>query len=187
MHFKPCMYSVHVWCCHLAYHNNKSFYMLYIRCFCPLVNIDATLPSTVINLLCHARCQHRTARGTLQTSIEVVQCGCDEVVACARWSPCGTVRPVSIVTHQQIFHRTTHRRPRSIAQLLKRPRLILLAVYNHTSTPPLSFYRAMLCIRGTSHEPVSVCVSVRPSQVGVLRKRLNVGLHKQNHTIAQGL
>ena len=46
---------------------------------------------------------------------------------------------------------------------------------NHASIPPLSFYRAMLCIRGTSHEPVSVCVSVRPSQVGVLRKRLNVG------------
>ena len=25
------------------------------------------------------------------------------------------------------------------------------------------FYRAMLCIRGTSHGPVSVCLSVRPS------------------------
>ena len=35
-------------------------------------------------------------------------------------------------------------------------------------------YRAMLCIRGTSHGPVSVC----PSQVGVLLKRLNVGSHK---------
>ena len=46
-----------------------------------------------------------------------------------------------------------------------------------------SFYRAMLCIRGTSHGPVSV----RPSQVGVLLKRLNVGSHKQHHTIAQGL
>jgi len=45
------------------------------------------------------------------------------------------------------------------------------------------FYRAMLCIRGTSHGPVSV----RPSQVGVLLKRLNVGSHKQHHTIAQGL
>ena len=31
------------------------------------------------------------------------------------------------------------------------------------------FYRAMLSIRGTSHGPVSVC----PSQVGVLSKRLN--------------
>jgi len=54
-----------------------------------------------------------------------------------------------------------------------------------------SFYRAMLCIRGTSHGPVSVhpsvCLSVRPSQVGVLLKRLNVGSHKQHHTIAQGL
>jgi len=52
-----------------------------------------------------------------------------------------------------------------------------------------SFYRAMLCIRGTSHGPVSLSVrpSVRPSQVGVLLKRLNIGSHKQHHTIAQGL
>jgi len=53
-----------------------------------------------------------------------------------------------------------------------------------------NFYRAMLCIRDTSHGPVSVCLSVRPSvrlsQVGVLLKRLNVGSHKQHHTIAQG-
>ena len=53
------------------------------------------------------------------------------------------------------------------------------------------FYRAMLCIRGTSHGPVSVCpsvsLSVRPTQVGVLLKRLNIGSHKQHHTIAQGL
>ena len=39
------------------------------------------------------------------------------------------------------------------------------------------FYRAMLCIRGTSHGPVSV--SVRLSQAGVLLKRQNVGSHKQ--------
>ena len=36
-----------------------------------------------------------------------------------------------------------------------------------------------------------VCLSVRPSvcpyQVGVLLKRLNVGSHKQHHTIVQGL
>ena len=49
------------------------------------------------------------------------------------------------------------------------------------------FNRAMLCIRGTSHGPVSVCLSVRPSQVGVLLKRLNVGSGKQQHTIVQGL
>ena len=49
--------------------------------------------------------------------------------------------------------------------------------------PRLFFYRAMLCIRGTSHGPVSVrlsvCLSVRPSQAGVLLKRQNVGSHKQ--------
>jgi len=57
------------------------------------------------------------------------------------------------------------------------------------------FYRMMLCIRGTCHGPVSVCLSVRPSvrlsvlpsQVGVLLKRLNIGSHKQHHTIALGL
>ena len=51
----------------------------------------------------------------------------------------------------------------------------------------LRFYRAMLCIRGTSHGPVTVRPSVRPSQVGVLLKRLKAGSHKQHHTIAQGL
>jgi len=50
-----------------------------------------------------------------------------------------------------------------------------------------SFYRAMLCISGTNHGPVSVCPSVRPSQVGVLLKWLNVKSHKQHHTIVQGL
>ena len=49
------------------------------------------------------------------------------------------------------------------------------------------FYRAMLRIRGTSHGFVSVSVSVCLSQVGVLRKRLNIGSHKQHYTIAQGL
>jgi len=71
-----------------------------------------------------------------------------------------------------------------------------MAVHNethrhNTDDDGADFYRAMLCIRGTSHGPVSVrlpvCLSVRPSQVGVLLKRLNVELHKQHHTIAQGL
>ena len=43
------------------------------------------------------------------------------------------------------------------------------------------YYRAMLCIRGTSHGPVSVSVCL--SQVGVLLKRLNGGSHKQHSTI----
>jgi len=47
----------------------------------------------------------------------------------------------------------------------------------------IGFYRAMLCIRSTSHGPVSVCLS----QVGVLLKWLNVGSHKQHHTIVQVL
>ena len=34
---------------------------------------------------------------------------------------------------------------------------------------------------------MALCPSVSPSQVGVLLKRLNVGSHKQHHTIAHGL
>ena len=48
----------------------------------------------------------------------------------------------------------------------------------HIQSSPV-FYCVMLCIRSTSHGPVSL----RPSQVGVLLKRLNVGSHKQHHTI----
>ena len=63
--------------------------------------------------------------------------------------------------------------------------------YDHSSTDTICqyarFYRAMLCIRGTSRGPVSVCPSVCLSRVGVLLKRLSVGSHKQHRTIAQGL
>jgi len=34
---------------------------------------------------------------------------------------------------------------------------------------------------------MALCLSVRLSQVSVLVKQLNVGSHKQHHTIAQGL
>jgi len=54
-----------------------------------------------------------------------------------------------------------------------------------------NFYNAMLCIRGTSHGPVSVsvclCLYLCLSQAGVLLKRQNVGSHKQQHTIPHGL
>jgi len=45
---------------------------------------------------------------------------------------------------------------------------------NWVSQFHIHFYRAMLCIRGTRHGPVSVCLclSVCLSQVGVLLKRL---------------
>ena len=65
--------------------------------------------------------------------------------------------------------------------------LAVLVFWHKMST----FYRAMLCNRGTSHGPMSVRpsvrLSVRQSQVCVLLKRLNVGSHKQHHTIVQGL
>ena len=48
------------------------------------------------------------------------------------------------------------------------------------------FYRAMLRMRGICYGPVSVCCLCL-SQVGVLLKRLNTELHKQNHAIDQGL
>jgi len=47
----------------------------------------------------------------------------------------------------------------------------------HANAITTFYYRAMLCIRGTSHGPVSVHLSVCPSQVGVLLKRLKVRLH----------
>jgi len=42
---------------------------------------------------------------------------------------------------------------------------------------------AMLCVAVLA---MALCPSVRPSQVGVLLKRLNLGSHRQHHTIAQG-
>jgi len=41
----------------------------------------------------------------------------------------------------------------------------------------IDIYRAMLCIRGTSHSSVYVCLCL--SQVGDLLKRLNIGSHEQ--------
>ena len=58
---------------------------------------------------------------------------------------------------------------------------IYITNYIFVFRAPSNFYRAMLCIRGTSYGPVSVCLS----QVDVLLKRLNLGRHKQHHTIAQ--
>ena len=61
----------------------------------------------------------------------------------------------------------------------------IVSMYYYGNILCFHFYCAMLCIRGTSRGPVSdrlsVCLSVCPSQVGVLLKRLNVGSHKQNH------
>jgi len=37
------------------------------------------------------------------------------------------------------------------------------AHWRHLASAMRPYYRAMLCIRGTSHGPVSVCLSVRPS------------------------
>jgi len=73
-----------------------------------------------------------------------------------------------------------------------------LASTDATPRPPLTpLLVSSLCFlprdamqpRYTSHGPVSarLCLSVCLSQVGVLLKRLNVGSHKQHHTIAQGL
>jgi len=84
--------------------------------------------------------------------------------------------------------------------LVSRPNSALDALYNVCNFSELSvlsntifcsFYRAMLCIRGTSHGPVSVCVCLSVclclSQACVLLKPQNVGSHKQHHTIPQGL
>jgi len=52
---------------------------------------------------------------------------------------------------------------------------------------PIIFTSAKLASAGISCRRVSVCLSVRLSQVGVVLKRLKVESRKQRHTIAQGL
>ena len=50
------------------------------------------------------------------------------------------------------------------------------------------FYRAMLCIRGTSHGPVSVSVCLCPSVTSrCSAKTAKRRITKQQHTIPQGL
>ena len=51
----------------------------------------------------------------------------------------------------------------SITHSLFHSRLKSLLFCKSSLPQPFLFYRAMLCIRGTSHGPVSVCLSVRPS------------------------
>ena len=43
----------------------------------------------------------------------------------------------------------------------------------HLNNMVLNFYRAMLCIRGMGLLAMTLCLSFRPSQVGVLQRRLN--------------
>ena len=46
---------------------------------------------------------------------------------------------------------------------------------NNTNTSSLSFYRAMLCIRGTRHGPVSVCLSVTSrSSTKTVKRRITL-------------
>ena len=71
-------------------------------------------------------------------------------------------------------------------------RIRILRSFQISKKRDLRFYRAMPCIRGRLLAmglcpSVSVCLSVCLSQAGVLLKRQNVGLHKQHHTIPQGL
>ena len=85
----------------------------------------------------------------------------------------GSLHPLSAV--YRLPHRWHHRNGHAVD--------VLCALLNCDEF--CHFYLAMICMRGTSHRPVSVSVCL--SQVGVLLKRLNVGSHKQNHTIAQEL
>jgi len=63
--------------------------------------------------------------------------------------------------------------------------IVLLSLFCRNTPLILQFYRAMLCMRGTSYWPVSVGVCL--TQVGVLQKQLNTGSPKENHTIAPGI
>ena len=66
------------------------------------------------------------------------------------------------VTSQKAVSLNSFSRPWKAAQCRyrHRPKFPVLC---HTRFSWLHFYRAMLCIRGTSHGPVSVCLSVCPS------------------------
>ena len=77
----------------------------------------------------------------------------------------------------------------SFVQCKRKPKIACIFSLTHCIIPLpvfsqllLDFYRAMLCIRGTSHGPVSVSLCLCLSQVGVLLKRLNVGSHHTNNT-----
>ena len=59
----------------------------------------------------------------------------------------------------------------------------LIILTQNNSQTVAHFYRAMLCICGTSHSPVSVCLSIRPSQAAVLLKWQNIGSHKTSHML----
>ena len=87
--------------------------------------------------------------------------------------------------NRHIHHNTSHpygSTPRSIMCIPKqrwntisscRPITCIGLQHMAHAWAKFGFYRAMLCIRGTSHGPVSVRVRVRLSQVGVLSKRMN--------------
>ena len=74
-----------------------------------------------------------------------------------------SLNSASIETHTHLDFTEARDSEWQLHQLGHMQVCILLQTDNHASTPPLSFYRTMLCIRGTSHGPVSVCLSVRPS------------------------
>ena len=66
----------------------------------------------------------------------------------------------------------------------KTPPSIIL--YNPVKNEPILIIFTARCY-ASAVLAMALCPSVCPSQVGVLLKRLNVGSHKQHHTIAQGL
>jgi len=63
--------------------------------------------------------------------------------------------------------------------------------WSHSLSPPSVKARLVFTARcyASAVLAMALCLSVclYPSQVGVLLKRLNVGSHKQHHTIVQGL
>ena len=65
----------------------------------------------------------------------------------------------------------------------------LYGLLRHAKSPFATSFHLLL--RDAMHASVvlamGLCLSIRLSQVGVLLKRLNVGSHKQHHTIAQGV
>jgi len=77
-------------------------------------------------------------------------------------------------------------RPHRIMQSIECS-VVCLSVCFVSDTSAYPFFTARCYASAVLASPVSVRLSVCTSQVGVLLKRLNVGSHKQHHTIAHGL
>ena len=100
-------------------------------------------------------------------------------VAAKAWWCCATVKCISLVS---TLIALTQRKLWSLVTACSSTLEVIGTLYNYRLFTARCYASAVLAM--------ALCPSVRPSvcpsQVGVLLKRLNIGSHKQHHTIAQG-